>query len=50
VRFDIVGILLTEPPQIEWIRDAFRPTRGGVPPPGPSARRGAPGENTLASR
>ena len=25
VRFDIVGIILTRPPQIEWLRDAFRP-------------------------
>ena len=25
VRFDIVSILLTRPPDIRWIRDAFRP-------------------------
>ena len=25
VRFDIVGIILTRPPQIEWLHDAFRP-------------------------
>ena len=25
VRFDIVSIILTKPPQIEWLRDAFRP-------------------------
>jgi putative endonuclease len=27
VRFDIVSILLTEPPQISLLRDAFRPKR-----------------------
>ncbi|HVP49250.1 MAG TPA: YraN family protein [Bryobacteraceae bacterium] len=27
VRFDIVGILLTEPPQIDLVRDAFGPQR-----------------------
>ena len=27
VRFDIVSILLTEPPEIELLRDAFRPRR-----------------------
>jgi putative endonuclease len=27
VRFDIVGILLTRPPRIELLRDAFRPGR-----------------------
>lgn len=25
VRFDIVSIILTKPPQIDWIRDAFYP-------------------------
>lgn len=25
VRFDILGIILTRPAQIEWLRDAFRP-------------------------
>jgi putative endonuclease len=25
VRFDIVNVLLTEPPQVELLRDAFRP-------------------------
>jgi len=25
VRFDIVSIILSEPPEIEWLRDAFRP-------------------------
>ncbi|HEV3330599.1 MAG TPA: YraN family protein [Bryobacteraceae bacterium] len=25
VRFDIVGIILSKPPQIEWLQDAFRP-------------------------
>ena len=25
VRFDILGIILTRSPQIEWLRDAFRP-------------------------
>jgi putative endonuclease len=25
VRFDIVSIILTHQPQIEWLRDAFRP-------------------------
>ena len=29
VRFDIVGIILTRPPQIEWLRDAFRPGEWG---------------------
>jgi len=27
VRFDIVSVLLTRPPRIEWIRDAFSPQR-----------------------
>jgi putative endonuclease len=27
VRFDIVSILLTEPPEVELLRDAFRPRR-----------------------
>jgi len=27
VRFDIVGILLTQPPQIDLVRDAFGPRR-----------------------
>ena len=27
VRFDIVSVLLTHPPQIELLRDAFRPKR-----------------------
>ena len=27
MRFDIVGILLTKPPKIDLLRDAFRPTR-----------------------
>src|SRR5579872_1955831 len=27
VRFDIVSVLLTDPPQIELLRDAFRPKR-----------------------
>lgn len=26
-RFDLLNILLTEPPRIEWIKDAFRPSR-----------------------
>ena len=25
VRFDIIGVVLTHPPEIDWIRDAFRP-------------------------
>ena len=25
VRFDIVGVILTKPAKIEWLRDAFRP-------------------------
>jgi putative endonuclease len=27
VRFDIVSVLLTEPPEVELLRDAFRPRR-----------------------
>ncbi len=27
VRFDIVSVLLTQPPHIELLRDAFRPKR-----------------------
>jgi putative endonuclease len=46
VRFDIVSILLTRPPQIEWIRDAFLPTRGGVPPRGPGARHAVREDST----
>jgi len=26
-RFDLLNIILTEPPEIEWIKDAFRPSR-----------------------
>ena len=26
-RFDLLNIILTEPPGIEWIKDAFRPSR-----------------------
>ena len=26
-RFDLLNIILTEPPRIEWIKDAFRPSR-----------------------
>jgi putative endonuclease len=36
VRFDIVSVVLGRPPQIEWIRDAFRPEsvwRGSRRPP-----------------
>jgi putative endonuclease len=34
VRFDVVGIILTRPPQIEWLRDAFRPgERSAYRPP-----------------
>jgi putative endonuclease len=50
VRFDIVSILLTRPPQIDWIRDAFRPIRGGAPLRGPIARPAGPGDNTPALR
>jgi len=25
VRFDIISVVLTHPPEIDWIRDAFRP-------------------------
>jgi hypothetical protein len=25
VRFDIVSVVLREPPTIQWFRDAFRP-------------------------
>ena len=37
VRFDIVSIILTRPPQIEWSRDAFRPGERS------ERRRGNPG-------
>jgi len=26
-RFDLLNIILTEPPEIEWVKDAFRPSR-----------------------
>jgi putative endonuclease len=26
-RFDLLSIILTEPPEIEWVKDAFRPSR-----------------------
>ena len=26
-RFDLLNIILSEPPEIEWIKDAFRPSR-----------------------
>ena len=30
VRFYVLGIILTRPPQIEWLRDAFRPGERGT--------------------
>jgi putative endonuclease len=37
VRFDIIGIVLTPtlPPQIEWLRDAFRPGERNARPANP---------------
>jgi putative endonuclease len=26
-RFDLLNIILSEPPEIEWVKDAFRPSR-----------------------
>ena len=26
-RFDLLNIILAEPPEIEWVKDAFRPSR-----------------------
>ena len=30
VRFDVLGIILTRPPQIEWLRDAFGTGKRGT--------------------